>query len=56
MLFHNALVKQSGCISEKVTFELRLMFKKRAKLMYAGRRKDNKHKGPGLSVCQYMRK
>lgn len=24
--------------------------------MYAGRRKDNKHKGPGLSVCQYMRK
>ena len=24
--------------------------------MYAGRRKDNKHKGPGLSVCQYMMK
>lgn len=24
--------------------------------MYAGSRKNNKHKGPELSVCQYFRK
>lgn len=49
VLFNNVLHRAvRGCVSEKAIFELSFELRKGARLVYTVRRRDNKHRGPGL--------